>query len=105
MVEQVEELDAELRAIPLLEREVLEHGEVHVLEATVAEGVSAHISEAASCWRSHGRLAIGGYEAAEGRKIAHAVRIGLARGPHGGRIGKDGACLAEYATGDSAAAR
>ena len=37
MIEDVKELDPELSVVPLLEREVLEYGEIHVLEARVAE--------------------------------------------------------------------
>jgi hypothetical protein len=41
VIEEVEELYPDRGAMPLLEAERLEHGEVHVLEARVAEDVPA----------------------------------------------------------------
>jgi hypothetical protein len=42
VIEDVKELRPELSVEPLLELEVLEHGEIHVLEAGVPEDVPAH---------------------------------------------------------------
>src|SRR4029077_9080729 len=42
VIEQIKELHPELSVVPLLEREVLEYGQIHVLEAQVAEEVPAH---------------------------------------------------------------
>lgn len=65
MVEQIEEFDSELSVEPLLEREILEDGEVYVLEAIVAENVAAHGAKGSSLRRNHGRAA--GNEAASCR--------------------------------------
>src|SRR5438046_10748281 len=62
MIEDVEELDPELGVVSLLEREVLEHGEIDVLEARVAEDVPAHGAEGSSLGRYQYRFA--GYVAA-----------------------------------------
>jgi len=52
VIEHVEELRPELSAEPLRELEVLEYGEVHVLETGVTEDVPAHGAESSSHWRS-----------------------------------------------------
>jgi len=62
MIEDVKELDPELGVVSLLEREVLEHGEIDVLEARVAEDVPAHCAEGSSLGRNQYRFA--GYVAA-----------------------------------------
>ena len=45
VIEHVKHLEPELGAEPLLEHEVLEYGEIPVLEARVAEGVPAHVAK------------------------------------------------------------
>src|SRR6267378_7886082 len=67
MIEYVKDLPTELCAEPLPELEVLEHGEIHVLEARVPEDVPAHISEGSQCVRSQDRVAR--REAAGSRQI------------------------------------
>src|SRR5947199_9712011 len=62
MIEDVKELDPELGVVSLLEREILEHGEIDVLEARVAEDVPAHCAEGSSLGRNQYRFA--GYVAA-----------------------------------------
>src|SRR5437879_10275240 len=58
MIEDVEELDPELGVVSLLEREVLEYGEIHVLEARVAEDVPAHRSKGSKHGRNQHRVAV-----------------------------------------------
>ena len=58
VIEQIKELHPELGVVPLLEREVLEYGEIHVLEARVAEEVPAHRAKGSSHRRNHRRLAV-----------------------------------------------
>jgi hypothetical protein len=53
VIEQVEELDPELGAVPLLKREDLEYREIHVLEARVAEDIPAHIAKGSVGWGSY----------------------------------------------------
>jgi len=67
VIENVKELHPELGAEPLPELEVLEHGEIHVLEARVPEDVPAHISEGSHGVRSQDRVAR--REAAGSRQI------------------------------------
>src|SRR5260370_12079424 len=74
MIEYVKDLPTELGAEPLPELEVLEHGEIHVLEARVAEDVPAHISEGSSPIGSQDRVAICGYEAATRPKFTEGGR-------------------------------
>ena len=57
MIEYVEELGPELGAVPLLDLEVLEYGEIHVLEARIAEDIPAHGAEGSGLGRNHHRLA------------------------------------------------
>jgi len=57
VIEQVEELDPELGAVPFLELEGLEYREIHVLEARVAEDVPAHRAKGSGLGRNHHRLA------------------------------------------------
>ena len=57
VIEQVEELDPELGVDPLRKLEALEYGEVHVLEAGVAEDVPAHGAEGSSLGRNQDRVA------------------------------------------------
>ena len=52
MVEQVKHLDAELGAVPLLERELLKYGEVHIPEARIAEDIPAHVAKGPRVGRS-----------------------------------------------------
>src|ERR1700730_1591541 len=47
VIEDVKEFDAELGVVPFLERQVLKYGQIHVLEARVAEEVSAHRAKGA----------------------------------------------------------
>src|SRR6266478_10242653 len=56
MIEHVKELDPELGVEPLLEREVLEYGEIHVLEARVAEDIPAHGAEGTTLGRNQNRF-------------------------------------------------
>src|SRR5882762_2185349 len=74
VIEYVKELHTELGAVPLLERETLEHGEIHILEARVPEDVPAHISEGSRRGGSENRIARA--EAATNRQI---VRAGATR--------------------------
>ena len=71
-IEDVEKLNPELSSEPLRKLEVLEYGEVHVLEARVAEDVPAHISEGSSPIRGQDRVA--GYEAASRSKFTEGGR-------------------------------
>src|ERR1700730_543464 len=57
VIQGVEALDPELSVEPLLEREGLEYGEIHVLEARVAEDVPAHRAIVSSRVRNHNRFA------------------------------------------------
>src|ERR1700680_3231945 len=57
VVKHVKELGAELRAVAFLKPELLEHGEIHILEALVAEDVSAHGAERSGLGRNHHRVA------------------------------------------------
>jgi len=57
MIEHVKELDPELGVEPFLEREVLEYGEIHVLEARVAENVPAHRAKGSPLGRNQNRFA------------------------------------------------
>src|SRR5882762_7323257 len=66
VIENVKELHPELGAEPLLERETLEHGEIHVLEARVTEDVPAHGAKGSGRGRQHDRVA--DHEAATRRK-------------------------------------
>src|ERR1700674_4302906 len=66
VIEQIEKLGPELDAIALLEREVLENREIHVLEARVPEDVPAHRAKGSFGGRSHDRVA--GNEAATCRE-------------------------------------
>ncbi len=58
LIEDVKELDAELSVVPLLEGEVLEYGEIHVLEGRVAEDVPAHGAKGSRLGRNHDRVAL-----------------------------------------------
>ena len=57
MIEQVEELGPELRAVLFLKLERLENREIHILEARIAEDVPAHGAEGSGLGRNHHRLA------------------------------------------------
>lgn len=59
VIENVEELGAELQTVPLSEMEVLAKREIEVLEARILEHVSSHISELAERWRKHDRASLG----------------------------------------------
>src|SRR5579862_6677218 len=61
VVKHVKEFGAELRAEAFLKPELLEDGEIHILEASVAEDVPAHGAERSGLGRSHHRFAL--YEA------------------------------------------
>jgi hypothetical protein len=67
MVEDVEELGAELDTVPFFEFEVFEHGEIHGLEPRVAEDIPAHVAELAQAVWSHDRIAAGGRKATGGQ--------------------------------------
>ena len=56
-IEDVKYLEAELGSEALLEREVLEYGEIPIPEAIVAEDVPAHGAKGSSLGRSHNRVA------------------------------------------------
>ena len=58
VIEQVEDFESELGSPPLRELEVLEEGEVPVLEALIPEQIPAHVAEVAGCRRSHDRAAV-----------------------------------------------
>src|SRR5712692_900553 len=58
VIEQVEELDPELGAVPFLEREGLEYREIPILEAVVAEDVPAHGAKGSRLGRNHDRVAV-----------------------------------------------
>src|SRR2546422_10474124 len=96
MIEPVKELDAELGVVSLLELELLEHGEIHVLEARVPEDVPAHRAKGSSLGRNHHRFAL--HEAATGFERSAGAWVGsdrLTLRPHrggsgGGKEGLDG---------------
>src|SRR5262249_715710 len=75
MIEHVEELGAELRAVPLRELEGLEYGEIHVLEARIAEDIPAHDAEGSGLGRNHHRSAVRGHVAAAGRQRREIGRL------------------------------
>src|ERR1700674_5514988 len=58
MVEDVEELRAELRTEMLAPLEVLGDGKIHVLETRIAEDVASHGAESAKRRRNQDRIAI-----------------------------------------------
>src|ERR1700680_3043704 len=101
MIEQVKGLHPELGAEPLLPPELLEHGEIHVLEARVAEDVPAHISECSRRGRSHnrfaGRVAAGTHEIAGAANAKGALGICRTHRRPGGAIGKRRAGESIYA--------
>ena len=78
MIEHVENLEPELGAKPLLEREVLEDGEIQVFEARVPEDIPAHRAKCSSRGRSHDRVTVS--EASTRRQgagigsLAYAIR-------------------------------
>ena len=59
MIEDVEELHAELRSEMLTPLEVLGHGEIDVLESRIAEDVASRGAERPGGGRDHERLAPG----------------------------------------------
>src|SRR5258706_4285939 len=65
MIEDVEDFPAELEAIPFLDREGLEIGQVEVVEPGIAEDVATHVAEAPQGWRNQDRVAVRGDKAAE----------------------------------------
>src|ERR1700694_356032 len=85
MVQGVEELEPELGVEPLLEREVLEYREVHVLEARVAEDVPAHRAIGSGLVRNHHRVAL--HDAAAGVERTEVGGHRLALPPHRGGLG------------------
>src|SRR5580692_454800 len=101
MIEQVKDLRPELGAEPLLPPELLEHGEIHVLEARVAEDVPAHISEGSRRGRSHnrfaGRVAAGTHEIAGAANAKGAPGICRTHRRPGGAIGNRRAGKSIYA--------
>src|SRR2546427_2503324 len=85
MIEHVKELDAELGVVSLLELELLEYGEIYVLEARVAEDVPAHRAKGSSLGRNHHRLAFD--VAAAGLERIGVGGHRLALFPHRGGVG------------------
>src|SRR5229473_7982371 len=59
VVENIEELRAELGAEMLAPFEVLGHGQIHVLESRIAEDVATHGAERAECGRDHDGFSAG----------------------------------------------
>lgn len=99
MIEQVEYLEPELGSPALSKLEVLEYGEIPVLEARIAEQVPGHIAEVVLGGRRHDRVTC--HVAATRLKRTPARRIrglGYALVPHGG--GLRGGELA-HETGDA----
>src|SRR3984893_10357580 len=58
MIEEVEDLGAELRCQAFLELEILGNGKIPVVETRVPEGVAAHRAEGPKGWRNHDRAAL-----------------------------------------------
>src|SRR5216684_873285 len=88
MIEHVKQLDPELGAEPLLEPEVLEYREIHVLEARVPEDVPAHRAKGSILGRNHNRFAVD--EAATGFERSAVAWVGgdlLTLRPHRGGNG------------------
>src|ERR1700686_1299304 len=59
MIENVEELRAELSAEALAEMEVLRHREIHVAETRIRENVASHGAEGPQCWGNHDGVSFG----------------------------------------------
>src|SRR5579863_10397127 len=78
MIENVEDLPAELEAIAFLKCEVLEDGSVQVVEPCIAENVAAHVAVGPQCWRNQDRVAVRGDEAAEAVQRGRAWGFGYA---------------------------
>src|SRR6266571_2953362 len=101
VIEDVKDFDPKLGAVPLLEPEGLEYGEIHVSEARVAEDVPAHRAKGSPLGRNHNRLA--GYVAPT---IVQRTGVGGNRhalGPHrGGSGGRKEALHAGDAAGYTA---
>src|ERR1700693_519455 len=85
VVKHVKKLDSELGAVTFLVLELLEHGEIHALEALVAEDVPAHRAERSGQGRSHHRFAL--HEAATGVERVGVGGHRLTLSPHRGGIG------------------
>src|SRR5207302_2177665 len=111
MIEQVKELDAERGVQPFLEREILEYGEIHVLEARVTEDAPTHRTERVSDGRNHHRFAVLGHVAATGRSgqrsdiRGHLTRTGHRRGQRAYDLANPGAGRATHTGKVTATAR
>jgi len=106
VIEQVEDLDTELSAVPLLPRERFEYGEIHVLKARVAEDVPANIAKGKIGGGSYDRPPVVGYEAAISREITSVGGTILTQGLGCGIKGSgERNILAAHATSSYAANR
>ena len=88
MIEDIEDFPASLNAIALLDREVLENGQVPVLETLVTEDVPAHGTEGSKRGRSYERIAVRGDIAPTGCQRSQGDCVGQTTVNRAGRLSR-----------------